>query len=129
MDLREMAPANKRMVVLLVIKLIGEYERIHRDYLDDCAADRRRGYRPQTCEHGVNQWVDYDPICGLCEYGHSLGDPMFRRQLALENAKERLEQSQRMFRLLNEAKDLGLLDLVKAPEVVERSLALVSLAD
>lgn len=38
------------------------YEQEAREYL-------KEGFRPERCPHGVNLWVDYDPICGWCEDG------------------------------------------------------------
>lgn len=40
-----------------------------KDYLEECAEYRARGHRHNYCFHGVNQWVDYDCACGLCEDG------------------------------------------------------------
>ena len=40
-----------------------------KDYLEECDEYRARGHRHNYCFHGVNQWVDYDCACGLCEDG------------------------------------------------------------
>lgn len=44
------------------------------EYDEYCESHYRRGYRPEHCPHGVNLWVDYDPICGYCENGYSYFD-------------------------------------------------------
>ncbi len=53
---------------------------------------KRQGYRPHYCEHGTNQWVDYDNICGPCEGGVTMGDPTQRMTYALELAHARLKR-------------------------------------
>lgn len=36
-----------------------------------CEEERSQGYRPSSCFHGRNMWVDYDCVCGICEdYGY-----------------------------------------------------------
>ena len=36
-------------------------------YAAEVAEYRDLGYRARYCPHGMNQWVDYDNICGPCE--------------------------------------------------------------
>lgn len=38
---------------------------------EDCEQDWAEGHRPHHCPHGMNQWIDYDNICGPCEDGFS----------------------------------------------------------
>lgn len=77
----------------------------YQDYLDACEQDRRDGYRPHYCEHGKTQWVDYDNICGPCEDGLTMGDPMQRRDFAISEAKR---------------KDQAARDLMAAARTMER---------
>lgn len=65
--------------------LLRDYE----EYREECAQSYRDGYRPHYCEHGMNQWTDYDNICGPCEDGRTMGDGLQRRELALDMAKRR----------------------------------------
>lgn len=39
------------------------------EYEEDCRYDATNGHRSHYCVHGVNQWTDYDNICGQCEEG------------------------------------------------------------
>lgn len=130
MDLRDTSLCNmdrvtKKMIVILVIALMRRHEGIYADYREECEAARRRRERPRTCEHGMYLWVDYDPICGPCEDGHSLRNPQHRRQLALAEAKERVAKSKQMFDLIKTANELGLLDAVDIAKVAARSWELL----
>lgn len=69
-------------------RLAANYE----SYLDDCERDRNRKHTPHYCEHGTDQWVAYDNICGGCEDGITNGDPLQRRRLALYLAHQRFDQ-------------------------------------
>lgn len=62
----------------------------YQQYLEGCESFARQGYRPHYCEHGTNQWTDYDNICGGCEEGYSMRDGVFRRREALAEAKAQL---------------------------------------
>jgi len=45
------------------------------EYLAECEEDRKNGFRPSHCRHGVSMWVDYDCACGMCEtYGNYWSD-------------------------------------------------------
>lgn len=57
-------------------------------WLESCREDRAEGYSKSHCEHGTNLWVDWDPICGPCEDGITMGDPVQRRRVALDTAYE-----------------------------------------
>lgn len=56
----------------IALALVGKYKANYAAYLRDCEDDRERGYRSHFCEHGTNQWTDYDNICGGCESGMTL---------------------------------------------------------
>lgn len=51
----------------LAVALLGRSRRQYAEYLAECEEDRRNGYRPHYCRHGVSMWVDYDCACGMCE--------------------------------------------------------------
>lgn len=88
-------------VELRVAMRIGRrMERDYQGYLDDCEADRRNGYRAHYCEHGTNLWTDYDNICGPCEDGITLRDPMTRRRLALDAAKDCVREARELMSLV-----------------------------
>jgi len=70
-------------------RLVAQYQ----DYLDDCARNAKNEHRPHYCEHGTDQWVDYDNICGPCEDGITSADPLQRRYRALAEAHDRLHQA------------------------------------
>jgi hypothetical protein len=88
----------------LALKIIEQYIDQWELYLADCEADRRRGHRVHFCEHGVNLQTDYDPICGSCEEGYSIGDPFYRRQLALSEAKSRIARADKISMLMFDLK-------------------------
>lgn len=54
---------EQKMVLALLRQSRARYD----VYLSDCEDDRRNGYRPHYCRHGVSLWVDYDCACGRCE--------------------------------------------------------------
>lgn len=60
------------------------------EYLEACEEDHKRGYRAHYCEHGTNNWTDYDNICGPCEDGLFMSDPITRRRYAIDTAKGRM---------------------------------------
>lgn len=71
------------LILRMYLELTDRYEL----YLGDCEADRERGYRPHYCEHGTNQWVDYDNICGPCEDGYTLSNLAHRWETAVYMAE------------------------------------------
>jgi hypothetical protein len=87
-------------VQILAIKIMRQHEAQYALYLADCEADRKRGHRPSRCEHGVNLWTDHDPMCGSCEEGHSIGDPAYRRSIALHEAKARIAKADKISMLM-----------------------------
>jgi hypothetical protein len=82
-----------RRILMLAIRLQGQYLSHYADYLDECAEYLRKGYRPHYCEHGTNRWTDYDNICGYCEEGQTMADPQQRRARALDDAKCRFAEA------------------------------------
>jgi hypothetical protein len=80
-----------RSVADLALRINRSLLKSYQEYLDECEATRRDGYRPHYCEHGTNQWTDYDNICGPCEDGQSMGDPFFRMRFAIDAAKDKME--------------------------------------
>lgn len=82
---------NKSTLVL-ASKINAYLLRGYNDYLEACESYRRDGFRPHYCEHGTNNWTDYDNICGGCEDGRTMGDPMQRMEYALDSAKRREAQ-------------------------------------
>lgn len=49
--------------------LVDEILERQKDYIEECKEYAESGHRHRFCFHGVNQWVDYDCACGLCEDG------------------------------------------------------------
>ena len=47
---------------------------------------------PDSCEHGTYLLTSYDNICGSCEMGYTMSDGVFRRSMALAEAKSRMEK-------------------------------------
>lgn len=88
----------KPEVASLAIALTHKYWQGFLMWEQACDDDAREGYRPRYCEHGTNQWVDYDPICGPCENGVTMGDGVQRRQRALAQAKARVTRIEELWR-------------------------------
>lgn len=100
-----------RSTLDMAVRIDRALARGYEQYLEACEGFRREGYRPQTCEHGTNQWTDYDNICGPCEDGLSMGDPLFRRGYAIAEAKH---------------KHQAIRDLLSAGFLVQKELAKVN---
>jgi hypothetical protein len=107
-------------VLRLALALYRDMTTGYAEYLAACEADYRRGHRAHYCEHGTNQWTDYDNICGPCEDGHSLRDPMVRRRVALDQARERHRKAKAMIRWACEAHSHGMADVVDMEAVTRR---------
>jgi hypothetical protein len=93
--------ANRRFVLSLASKIAARLLADYNDYLDMCADYAREGYRAPHCEHGMNLWTDYDPICGPCEDGMTMRDGVERRTYALDQAKRRMEEFDSIMALYN----------------------------
>jgi hypothetical protein len=79
-------------VLKLAAKIFASYRKDWESYEAECDSYSAQGYRPRTCFHGTNLWVDYDPICGPCEDGYGWFDPMLYRHLAISDAKAAYEE-------------------------------------
>lgn len=99
--------ATSKAVLSLAAKIAARLYSDYLDHLDACEQDRRDGYRPHYCEHGVNMWTDYDAICGYCEDGISMRDGLTRREYALDQAKRRDAKCREIVRAAQTLTDLG----------------------
>lgn len=77
---------NKSTLVL-AHKIESKLAERYQEHLDEIEFWHAQGKRARTCEHGTNQWTDWDNICGGCEEGSTMGDGVQRRRLAIERAK------------------------------------------
>lgn len=99
--------ATSKTTLRLARDIARSLEQGYQEWVEACEQDRRDGYRPQFCEHGMNLHVDYDPICGPCEDGHSMRDGIFRRQFALDSAKRRMETVTKITHHMADLRSLG----------------------
>lgn len=90
-------PKIDSRVYALFRGLDARYRADYAEYLAACESDRRDGYRPRECEHGTDQWTDYDKICGGCEEGITMRDGLQRRTRALAEAKRRVAEVDEVF--------------------------------
>jgi hypothetical protein len=104
----------------MAMELDARYACGYAEWLDACEGDYKNGYRPSQCEHGTNNWTDYDNICGLCEEGITMGDPLIRMRAALDEAKSRWTSTQEIVKAWNRFRDLGLGDAVDVDKVTTR---------
>ena len=70
----------------IALRALRDIQADRRRWEESCEEDSRNGYRAHYCEHGMNMWTDYDPICGPCEEGWT--GPLFDRHRAIERARE-----------------------------------------
>lgn len=70
-----------KMIIKRALQYVTALKRRDTEYVEECAAYRRDGFRPHYCKHGTNMWTDYDNICGACEDGAT------NYQLALMRAR------------------------------------------
>lgn len=73
-------------------KLVRVLEADRDHYRQEVIGWRSHGHRPHYCEHGTDKWTDYDNICGPCENGETLEDPLYLRRLAIDTANEFWQQ-------------------------------------
>lgn len=99
---------TSKAILSLAAKIADRLYRDYLDYLDACESWRRDGYRPHYCEHGTNQWTDYDNICGPCEDGLSMSDGVFRREHALDQAKRRDAKCKELIKAFSTLRDAGI---------------------
>ena len=103
----------------LAAKLDRLYAREYQDYLAACEADRREGHRPHYCEHGTDQWTDYDNICGPCEDGLTMGRPQQRMRMALDAAHARIERVEAINTAVRAMRAAGLAHMIEWAEVMD----------
>jgi hypothetical protein len=107
-------------VLRLALALYRDMTTGYAEYLTACEADYRRGHRAHYCEHGTNQWTDYDNICGPCEDGYSLRDKLVRWQLAKEEAVTRHRRAMDMINWATRAAEHGMTAVVDMEAVSRR---------
>jgi hypothetical protein len=95
-------------VLKLALGIYRQMSASYAEYEEACEQDHRRGLTAHYCEHGTNRWTEYDNICGGCEDGHSLRDPMVRRRVALDQAQERHGDAMRLLKWAQQAHDHGM---------------------
>lgn len=100
------AEIKHQMLLRLASRLEVHMWNNYQVYLEVCAEDRKAGYRPHVCEHGMSLWTDYDNICGPCEDGRTMADGLQRRSEALYWAHERWDEASRLITWLNQAESL-----------------------
>jgi hypothetical protein len=84
---------DKQTAKLAVI-LLNSYRNRFAEYEEECNEYAKQGYRPRTCIHGTNQWVDYDAICGACEDGENYWHYDSFGKIAISEAKGAMEEMQ-----------------------------------
>lgn len=110
----------------MAAKLARRYWVDYQEYLEEVESDYRKGYRAQYCEHGMNQWVDWDPICGPCEDGWSMANGVHRRRRAIDEARSRIERVAEMRRVLGEAVAVLGAHAVNTEKVLDRIVELMT---
>lgn len=80
------------VVLRRAMELMHELKAGYEEYLEERESYWKEGYRPHYCEHGTNQWTDYDNICGPCEDGVSMRHPDQRWAAAKAQASAEFEQ-------------------------------------
>ena len=103
------APVLRPIVATLARQIERKLWANYCEYLAECEADYANGHRAHYCEHGSNNWTDYDNICGYCEDGISMRNGVTRRQYAIAEAKERVAKFERATRAITELHALNLL--------------------
>jgi hypothetical protein len=84
---------------------------------------KRKGYTYPACEHGTSRWTDYDNICGPCEDGLSLGDGVYRRQIALSEAKRRIAKAESLLSVMRDMNRWSVTyDKARYMEMIENAL-------
>lgn len=59
----------RKAVASLALPVLKRLKAERAEYEEECKRAARQGFAPHYCPHGMNLWVDYDPICGPCEEG------------------------------------------------------------
>lgn len=61
-------------VAKLAVTKLAEVRNMYAEHDEHKRECYNAGHRPHYCAHGVNQWTDYDAMCGECEDGRSYFD-------------------------------------------------------
>ena len=105
-----------------VDRLVNSIVKNQQEYLDEVAEYAADGYRHNFCFHGVNQWVDYDCACGLCEDGaiNEYSSLKEVREYAIEEVNAEIREEELM-----EEKKFKIIDLfMSGPQKMSLSQAL-----
>lgn len=62
-------PEHRPLLLMLARDCLAELRTARAEYDEECRRHWEQGHRPATCPHGTDWWVDYDPICLMCEDG------------------------------------------------------------
>jgi len=85
-------------------KVLRDLRDRDREYREDCEQAYRDGYRPHYCRHGMNLWVDYDPICGPCEDGLTFyQEALYITRLRAQEVSARMDKVHQALNTLREA--------------------------
>lgn len=99
--------SKDRRILHMAAVLARRYYADYEAYVAECAMHRGHGHRPRYCEHGADQWTDYDNICGGCEDGVTMRDGVQRRQRALAEARYRVARQDALIAWAAEGAHLG----------------------
>jgi hypothetical protein len=116
----------KTKYLTIAARIDARLRRQYVEYLEECDADNARGHRPHYCEHGMNMWTDYDPICGSCEEGWTMSDPLQRMRYALVLAHQNVDKMSRLLAAYATFREDGMLDAIDVARVHERFAELAS---
>ncbi len=84
-------------------------------YERECKEYAEQGFRAHYCRHGVNLWVDYDPICGYCEESLTEAEEAaYRTDALLDERKRRGDQGVRLAVVVSEILNRSVSDPLEA---------------
>lgn len=86
----------------VALSILRNLKQARREYDEECRRWWARGYRPHYCFHGMNLWVDWDPICGYCEMDYTVYDQ------ALAMAHEQVDEFDRRLAVSVAARQAGM---------------------
>src|SRR5215469_17777939 len=84
---------EKAAIYKMALSFVKQYRDNYAEYERECQAELAFGFTPHHCEHGTDQWTDYDNICGGCENGLTLAYGPWKYERALAEAKARYVRS------------------------------------
>ena len=99
-----------KAVLNLALQIERKLSANYAEFLDECESFRADGFIPHYCEHGSNNWTDYDNICGYCEEGISMRDGVQRRREALNRAQTMWDEFAQGLDALQKLSALGIVD-------------------